>query len=354
MSNVQQTNLEPQLSLDIDDAADAILDRWADGEIPSAEEELEATPEPVEEEETEDDTGEDDEDDQAPEDEEDTDTDPDDDEETEDTDDDEEEVEEDTTGITDDTLIEIQIDGESKQASVKDLKRLFGQEASLTRKSQEVSTKRKEAEEAIVKADASYRKLLENAEARFKPYSDVDMLLASRNLSTEDFTQLRQDAKAAEEDLNFLRQDANDFYQNQQASTQQQLQEAAKECSRILEAEVEGWGNDMYNNIRSYAVKQGLPQEAVDKYVDPTVIQLLNKARLYDELKSTADVKKSKANVVKSKGNKKVLRSKKAPLGQEETKRARLQKSQDKLMSNPSRSGDLDDIADALLARWQQ
>ena len=109
----------------------------------------------------------------------------------------------------------------------------------------------------------------------------------------------------------------------------------------------------MYNNIRSYAVKQGLPQEQVDKYVDPQVIKILNKARLYDEMKSTADTKKAKANVVQSK-NKKVLRSKKAPMAQDESNRARMKKTQAKLMSNPSRAGDLDDITDALLARWEQ
>jgi hypothetical protein len=349
MNNVQTANLEPQQSLDLDDAADAILDRWSDGETLSDEEDQEATPETVEE--TEDDTGDYDEDAET-EDDEDTDADPDDDDDTEEKDEDEE-ADEDAPGITDDTLIEILIDGEAKQASVKDLKRLYGQEASLTRKSQEVATKRKEADEAIVKADASYQRLLQNAESRYKPYEDVDMLLASRNLSAEDFTQLRQDAKAAHQDLSFLRQEANTFYQSQQEATQQQLQVSAKECSRILEAEVEGWGNEMYNNIRSYAVKQGLPQEAVDKYVDPQVIKILNKARLYDEMKSTADTKKSKATVVVSK-NKKVLRSKKAPVGPEATNRARIQKSQSKLMSNSSRSGDLDDITDALLARWEQ
>ena len=69
MSNVQTANLEPQLSLDLDDAADAILDRWSDGETLSDEEDQEATPEPVEEE-TEDDTGESDEDTEEPEDDE--------------------------------------------------------------------------------------------------------------------------------------------------------------------------------------------------------------------------------------------------------------------------------------------
>ena len=53
-----------------------------------------------------------------------------------------------------------------QQVSLKSLKRLHGQEASLTRKSQEVAARRKEAEEALSKADISYRKLLERAESR--------------------------------------------------------------------------------------------------------------------------------------------------------------------------------------------
>jgi len=356
MSNVQNANLEPQ-SLNLDDAADAILDRWSDAETLSDEEDQEATPEVVDE--TEDDDGDFDEDEEVSEDDDDTEADPDD--ETEDTDeDDDEDDEEDTDdktveGITDETLIEIMIDGEAKQASVKDLKRLYGQEASLTRKSQEVATKRKEAEEALVNADHTYRTLMERAEARFKPYSELDMLVASRNLSNDDFTQLRQDAKAAEEDLKFLREEANSFYQNAQGSAQAQLQEAAKECSRVLETEIEGWGNNLYNEIRSYAVKQGLPQDQVDKYVDPGVIKILNKARMYDEMKATAGTKKAKAAISTSpKSNKKVLRSKKAPVTQDEGNRARIKKSQSKLMSNTSRAGDLDDIADALLARWEQ
>jgi len=361
MSNVQEANLEPQ-SLDLDEAADAILDRWSDGEILSDEEDQEATPEDADE--TPDDDGDFEEDEDVSEDDDDTEADPDQDEDTDEDDDegddddaDEEEAEEEAEaeGVTDETLIEISIDGETKQASVKDLKRLYGQEASLTRKSQEVATKRKEAEEALVNADNTYRTLMERAEARFKPYSELDMLVASRNLSNEDFTQLRQDAKAAEDDLKFLTEEANSFYQNAQGNAQAQLQAQAKECSRVLEQDIEGWGNDLYSDIRSYAVKQGLPQDQVDKYVDPGVIKILNKARMYDELKATAGTKKAKAATSTGlKSKKKVLRSKKAPVTQDEGNRARIKKSQSKLISNGSRAGDLDDIADALLARWER
>ena len=52
----------------------------------------------------------------------------------------------DETIAGDTAKVKVTVDGEEKTVSVKDLKRLFGQEASLTRKSQEVAAKRKEAE----------------------------------------------------------------------------------------------------------------------------------------------------------------------------------------------------------------
>ena len=68
------------------------------------------------------------------------------------------------------------IDGETHRASVAELKRLYGQEASLTRKSQAVSQQRKQAEDALQRSDALLQAMLGRAEERFKPYSEVDML----------------------------------------------------------------------------------------------------------------------------------------------------------------------------------
>ena len=80
------------------------------------------------------------------------------------------------------------------------------------------------------------------------------------------------------------------------------------------------WSNQLYNDIRGYAVSIGLPQEQVDQYVDPVVIQLINKARLYDEGKKVATVKKTKAAT-----SKKVLRSNKAPDPKASRKKAKRQ-----------------------------
>jgi len=354
MSNVQNREAtQPTAYDDLSDAADAILDRWADGEdLSDNNEELEATDEPSNEETEEDTSDTQDDEEQDYEEVEETDEDPDNDD-TEDQDEPETEEEDDETEVllSDETMVEISVDGEVKQASLKDLKRLHGQEASLTRKSQEVAAKRKEAEDALGKAHISYQKLLERAEARMKPYAEVDMLVASRQMSTEDFAAFRRESQEAEKDLKFLQEESNAFYQEAQAQQQKQVQEAATECIKVLKNDLPDWGDELYNDIRNYAVSQGLPQEQVDQYVDPQVIKILNKARLYDQTKATAETKKAKAKVIKTKQSKgRVLKAKKSPSTRSDDQRAKQQKARERLRS----STDLDDVTEALMARWER
>jgi len=347
MTNVQQSNSEPR-ALDIDDAAEAILGRWNDGEDLSETEDEDATPEDIEETDVEEGDFEDEDDQEELED----DADP---EEGDDTDEDEEDDEEEEAIVaSDDSVVELSVRGETKKVSVKDLKRLYGQEASLTQKSQDLATQRKVAEQEFQRTHLSYQKLLERAEARLKPYSDMDMLLAAQQMDSDTFAQLRMDARQAEEDVKFLKEESGSLLAELQVNQRQAVQKAAQDCVRVLEESLPDWGNDLYNSIRSYAVKSGLPQEQVDQYTDPTVIMLINKARLYDHTKEAAQSKKAQAKVTKSKGNKtKILSSKKSPPSKTSLKTARQKEAQARLRSNPRYGGDLDDIADALLARWE-
>ncbi len=342
----QPSNSDGAASLTIDDAADAILGNWEDAEELSDEENQEATEETTAETEvedsveTEDETEdlESDEDDEDPEEE--VVEDEEDDQETDE--DEEDEQEEEAVNLDDDTLVEISVDGDVKQASIKDLKRLYGQEASLTRKSQEMASQRKSADEQLQKADASLQAMLNRAQERYKPYSEVDMLVASKNMSAEDFTALRAEAKQAEDDLKFLSEEADQFYGYVKEQQQAAKAEEAKECIKVLQKEVPDWSNALYNDIRQYAISQGLPEESVNQYADPNVIMLLNKARMFDQTKKVATVKKAKAA-------KKVLRSKKAPPTKSDIKRQKQQKNIERLQAN---GNDLDNIADVLMSNW--
>ena len=223
MSNVQDTPSLPS-ALHIDDVPDAILRRWEDADEDQLSDDGEEASQQVEEEETIDEV------DLTEIDETDEDTEEDteleeDETETEDTDDD---SEEDTLQLAeDDDVVEITVDGKVVQHSVGSLKRLAGQEASLTRKSQITASKRKEADEAIQKNHAVFQTLLGKAEEKYKPYSQVDMLLASKTMEADDFALLRKEAQDAETELRFLREEADKFYSDVQVQNQKAMQDAA-------------------------------------------------------------------------------------------------------------------------------
>jgi len=245
---------------------------------------------------------------------------------------------------SDDLSVEITVGEEQHQVSVGELKRLYGQEASLTRKSQDLAQQRKDAEANIEKTHVVLQKMLEKAEQRYEPYKDIDMLVAAKEMATEDFAQLRKDAQAAEGDLKFLREEADQFYSDLKSQQQQALQTQAQEALKVLRDEIPEWNNDLYNDIRTFAVSEGLPQEQVDNFVDPVVLKILHKARLFDEGKKVAAVKKTK-----TKASKKVLKTRSAP----PTKADRRTKAMQDARKNLRKSRDLDDVASVLMSRWE-
>ena len=342
MDNVQQSQeQEKPIYEDLGSASDALLKRWEDASEPSEQATEEATA--TADEETEELEQEQEILEEVELDDEDEEVDPDELQDTE-TDDQEEAEEEVVEELSDDTLIELMVDGESKQASIKDLKRLYGQEASLTRKSQEVAAQRKQAEENIGKTDAIMQKLVQQAEERYKPYSEVDMLLASKSMEDADFAQLRKEAQDAADNLKFVKEEADAFYKDIQNQRQQQLQEAATNAVKVLQEQIPDWNNQLYDDIRAYAVSQGLDQAEVDNYVDPVVISILHKARLFDQAKQVTTTKKKRVA-------KKVLKSKKAPATDAQVKAKRMKDAKAKMRE---RGNDIDDIADILLTRWEQ
>ena len=326
----------------VDQTAEAILASWedADESQPSEEGELEATEDSTSEEETEVDETEEEEDEETEETDE-TEEDPD---ESQDTEDDAE-SEPEEIDLADDTLVELQVDGETKQASLKDLKRLYGQEASLTRKSQETANQRKEANEALERADASLQAMLTRAQERYAPYEEIDMLVASRQMNPDDFAALRAEAKAAEGDIKFLKEEANSFYGELQNKKAAQQQESAKHCIEVLQKELPEWNTELYNDIRKHAIGSGLPAESVNQYTDPNVIMLLHKAMMFDRSKQVAKTKKAKAPA-------KILRSKKAPPTKTDQRISKQKAAQERMRKSPSGGNDLDDIAEMLMANW--
>lgn len=345
VSAIREDAYDNDKSLSIDDGADELLRRWnvtEDADKPSKDDESGRD---------EDDTSEEDEADEADESEEEDDSEDTDDEDEDDSDDESDDkakdkkarkfVEED-----DSTYIKVKVDGKDHEVPVKDLKRLWGQEQALNRKSEETAVVRKHAEESGAKYVAGVAKLLELAQADYEPYSKVDFLLAAKELDAEELTALRGEAQKTYERVRFLEQELdNTIKEVEQYKHTERLKEA-REANKVLsdpEKGIPGWGEKLYDELRTFAVGQGIPEAEVNMLTNPVAFKIMHKAMLYEKgqkaLEKTKKVDKTPKKVIKTSANaeatRKVTNSKNK--GAEERLR---------------RSGDIEDAADVFLSRW--
>lgn len=161
----------------------------------------------------------------------------------------------------DDAEVEVKVGEETHKAKLKDLKRLFGQEASLTQKSQKLAETQRLADAVATKADATLKGLIAKAKAAYEPYEKLDMLVLSQRMDTDAFAQLREDAASAKANLDYLTTELDGHTQAVQARNQQAFQEAAQACIKSLEdpkTGIQGFGKELYEDIAKFAEAEGL------------------------------------------------------------------------------------------------
>lgn len=256
----------------------------------------------------------------------------------------------DTVEIKDDHKFKVTVDGEEREFTLGSLKRLAGQEAALTRKSQEVATKRKAIDEQNSVLLAQSKALLDRAKERYAPYANIDLLAAAKNpdISAEELVAVRNAAKAAYEDVQYLETETSRIAEALRSQARQELMERAKDCLVTLtdpEKGIEGFDQKMYGDICSFAVEQGLPADLVNDLVDPTAIKLINMARLY--LKGQQVVQTAKSD--KKKAPKRIVKATASP---DQTRKVIKTAKAAEPMKRLKTSGSVDDASDAFMARW--
>lgn len=216
---------------------------------------------------------------------------------------------------SDETYVKVKVGDEEKEVSVKDLKRLYGQEASLTQKSQEVAAQRKAADEGIAKNVAALNVLHEKAKAKAAPYAALDWLAISKNpnITAEEASALRDEAKAAMDDVSFFEKDLGalmtSIADKQKANTVAQAKVCISALSTPGTAEkpnplhIEGWNDKVYDDLRSFARELGAEPNAVNSMVDPVAFKILHMAMQFKKGSSkvlTIKTKKSPTKIVKT------------------------------------------------------
>lgn len=199
--------------------------------------------------------------------------------------------------VGDDAIVEVKVGEEVQKVTIGSLKRLHGQEAALTRRSQEVAAARTEVLAQAEHAKTVLTKAIERAEAKYKPYAEMDFFKQSRELDAETFDQLRADARAAYEELAFLKEEAAAVDKTVSANAAAVSRERAQACvAEITKADsphyIAGWNGKLYGELLEYASTQGF--KAAANIVDPAAIKLLHKAMLFDRGAKVASEKVKK------------------------------------------------------------
>lgn len=248
---------------------------------------------------------------------------------------------------SDDAVVKIKVDGEVVEASVKDLKRLYGQEASLTRKSQEVAEIKKRAEDTGAKYTAGLDALLQRAREQAAPYANLNFLALTKdpNVSPEELSALSDAANRAFDNVRYLEQELDGVVKGAQEQRQQQMMQQAREAVKVLsdpKTGIPGWNEKLYNDIRSFAVESGMDAQVVNEMVDPTAFKILHMAMQYQKgrtaINKTKKVDKTPKRIIKGTPEETIKQTKVAP------KKA--------VMKRLATSGSIDDAADAFLAGW--
>jgi hypothetical protein len=245
-------------------------------------------------------------------------------------------------------FVKITVDGQEHEVAVKDLTRLYGQEASLTQKSQAVADQRKkiDAQGAVFLAQSNA--LLERAKARLAPYQQLDFLALSRDqtISNEELAALRQEAQKAAEDVAFLTNEQHNFMAEVTKQQQERIVETAKASIAELsdpKTGIKGFNEAMYDGIRAFATKMGAPAEVTNNLVDAWAIRLIHKAMQFEK---GAKAARSKTTVV-NKGPKRVVKTTTSPSGSPTRSTSQAKTA----MKQLRKTGRVEDAANAFLAR---
>jgi hypothetical protein len=254
---------------------------------------------------------------------------------------------------SDDIFVKVKVDGEEKEVSVKDLKRLYGQETALMRKNQEVAAERTKVEQSQAKSLAALDVMVKRAKEAADPFRQVNWVALAKdpNVTAEQVNALQEMAKAAADNETFLTQQLDAFMGHIQEQQKAERVKAANECLRTLNDEksplhIKGWNDGLYNDLRAFGVEVGLNKAMVDGLTDPAAFKLLHMAMQFH--KGAKKVQTVKVN----KAPKKIVKTSTAVTKTSSTG-SKVNVDRTKAVSKLKQTGSMKDAEAAFLASFQ-
>jgi hypothetical protein len=202
----------------------------------------------------------------------------------------------------DETYVKIKVGDEEHEVPVKDLKRLWGQEASLTRNSQEVADQRKAIDAERAKNIAAYDVILKQVSERANEYRALPwtQLMKDPNVPADQLQALQAEANKAFEQEQFIKNELDGFMTKVTEEQKAERVKSAQSCIKSLTSpesphHIKGWNEAVYNDLRTFGTEMGLDKAMVNNLTDPGAFKILHMAMQF---------KRGAAKVVTKKINK--------------------------------------------------
>lgn len=256
------------------------------------------------------------------------------------------------TKAGDDALVVVKVGDQEHEVKVADLKRLYGQEAALTQRSQEAALQRQRADHQAQLAAQKLGAMVQRAQARLEavsgPHMDVALLARDPSISTETLRALKKEQEEAQRDLEFLQGEQLELHQAVSQETQARHQESAKRAFMAISDPASPVHipdfKSKYQPLMQYGVSQGIPQTAMLAATDPVLFKLLDKAMAHDQGKTASQKIKVKPKVP-------TLPKQSQRAGSGDDDGPVMDRS--RAMKTLRNTGRVDDAAAAFLAKWK-
>ena len=202
---------------------------------------------------------------------------------------------------SDETYVKVKVGDDVHEVKVNDLKRLFGQEASLTRKSQEVAAEREAVSKRQAENIAAYDVLLKRATERADKYRALPwtQLMKDPTVPAEQLQALQAEANEVFQDEQFLKAELGNFMQKVAADQQVAMKEQAQACYKAITTEdsptyIKGWNDELYGDIRKFGSEMGFNTAEMNALTNPAAFKVLHMAMQFQ--RGVAKVKTVKVN----------------------------------------------------------
>jgi hypothetical protein len=249
---------------------------------------------------------------------------------------------------SDDVFVKVKVGDQELEVPVKDLKRLHGQEASLTRKSQEVADLRKKVETDAQRHAAGLDVMVKLASSRADEFRKINFLALTKdpNVDAQQLSILQEEARRAFDQEKFFKEELGSYVDAMNRQQQESLaSQAAQSVKTLTDKEsplyIEGFNQKTYDDMRTFAIGEGLDAGIANNLVDPAAIKLLHMAMSYK--KGLANVNVQRVN----KTAKKITKTTNSSVPPS----PKIEK-QKKAMSTHKNKGSVDTAAEAFLANW--